>query len=106
MARMSQLYDTLNKISIDAIISPKHIGERELAAQHLLNIVPNDLILLDRGYPAWWLFALITSLDANFCARISCTKWKIIRTFFQSNGKESIVWLPPAATSIDTAREM
>jgi hypothetical protein len=34
----------------------KRIGERELAAQHLLNVMPNDLILLDRGYPAWWLF--------------------------------------------------
>ena len=54
MARISQLYDTLNKITVDAIISPKHIGERELAAQHLLNIMPTDLVLLDRGYPACW----------------------------------------------------
>lgn len=106
MARISQLYDTLNKITMDALISPKHIGERELAAQHLLNIMPKDLVLLDRGYPAWWLFALITSLEANFCARISCTKWKIVRSFFQSNAKESIIWLPPPATSINTARQM
>ena len=61
MARLSQLYDPLNKITVDAIISPKHIGERELAAQHFLNIMPTDLVLMDRGYPAWWLFALITS---------------------------------------------
>lgn len=106
MARISQLYDTLNKITVDALISPKHIGERELAAQHLLNIMPTDLVLLDRGYPAWWLFALITSLEANFCARISCTKWKIVRSFFQSNAKESIILLPPPTTSIKTARQM
>ena len=106
MARISQLYDTLNKITVDALIRPKHIGERELAAQHLLNIMPTDLILLDRGYPAWWLFALITSLDANFCARISCTKWKIVRSFFQSNAKESIVFIPPPITSIKTAQQM
>ena len=53
IARISQLYDTLNKITMDALISPKHIGERELAAQHLLNIMPTDLVLLDRGYPVW-----------------------------------------------------
>jgi hypothetical protein len=106
MARISQLYDTLNKITVDAIISPKHIGERELAAQHLLNIMPTDLVLLDRGYPAWWLFALITSLEANFCARISCTKWKIVRSFFQSKAKESIIFLPPPTTSIKTAQQM
>ena len=106
MARISQLYDTLNKITVDAIISPKHIGERELAAQHLLNIMPTDLLLLDRGYPAWWLFALITSLESNFCARISCTKWKIVRSFFQSKAKERIIWLPPPTTSIKTAQQM
>jgi hypothetical protein len=106
MARISQLYDTLNKITVDALISPKHIGERELAAQHLLNIMPTDLILLDRGYTAWWLFALITSLDANFCARISCTKFKIVRSFFQSNVKESIILMPPPITSIKTAKQM
>lgn len=106
MARISQLYDTLNKITVDALISPKHIGERDLAAQHLLNIMPTDLILLDRGYPAWWLFALIISMDANFCARISYSKWKIVRSFFQSNAKESIIYLPPPITSIKTARQM
>jgi len=106
MARISQLYDPLNKITVDALISPKHIGERELAAQHLLNIMPSDLVLLDPGYPAWWLFALITSLDANFCARMSCTKWKIVRSFFQSNAKERIIFLPPPITSIKTAQQM
>jgi hypothetical protein len=106
MARISQLYDTLNNITVDALIKPKHMGERELAAHHLLNIMPTDLVLLDRGYPAWWLFALIISLDANFCARISCTKWKIVRRFLQSNAKQSIVLLPPPTTSIKTARHM
>jgi hypothetical protein len=52
MARISQLFDTLNKITVDAIISPKHIGERELAATHFLNLKPTDLVLMDRGYPA------------------------------------------------------
>jgi hypothetical protein len=71
MARVSQLFDVLNKITVDALIKPKRIGERELAAQHLLNVMPNDLILLDRGYPAWWLFNLILSMNANFlCPRI------------------------------------
>jgi len=106
MARIFQLYDTLNKVTVDALIKPKHIGERDLAAQHLLNIMPTDLVLLDRGYPAWWLFALIISLDAHFCARVSSTKWKIVRSFFQSNANESIIFMPPPITSIKTAQHM
>ena len=93
IAKVSQMFDVLNNISIDAVISPKSVGERELAAQHFLNLLPADLILLDRGYPAYWLFNLILSLGSNFCARISCTKWKIIRKFYHSGKKEQIIYL-------------
>jgi len=105
MARLSQLFDPLNKITVDAIISPKHIGERELAANHFLHLMPNDLILMDRGYPAWWLFALILSLKAHFCARIS-TKWKIVRAFLDSGEKQRIIRLPAPNSSIGTVRQM
>ncbi len=91
MGRISQLFDVLNKITIDAVIHPKGVGERELASQHLLNLMPNDLILLDRGYPAWWLFCLILSMDGHFCARVSCTKWKVVRKFFYSGLSEKII---------------
>ncbi len=44
IARVSQMFDVLNNLSIDAIISPKSVGECELAAQHFLNPPP------DRSY--------------------------------------------------------
>ena len=106
MARVSQLFDVLNKVTIDAILHPKSYGERELAALHLLKSMPNDLILLDRGYPAWWLFKLIISMDSNFCARISCTKWKVVRKFFYSGLTEKIILLPINATSVAQCKEM
>jgi len=106
MARVSQLFDVLNKITIDAIIKPKGICEREFAAQHILNVMPKDLILLDRGYPAWWLFNLILSMDANFCARISCTKWKAVRKFFHSGLQEKVIDLPIHSSSVAQCRQM
>ena len=106
MARVSQLFDVLNKTTIDALIYPKRSGERELAAQHLLKAMPGDLILLDRGYPAWWLFSLILSMDAHFCARISCTKWKAVRKFFRSGLAEKIISLPIHSSSIACCNEM
>ena len=42
MGRISQLFDVLNKVTIDALIHPKGMGERELASQHLLNLMPNE----------------------------------------------------------------
>ena len=106
MARVSQLFDVLNKITIDALIYPKSSGERELAAQHLLKAMPGDLILLDRGYPAWWLFSLILSKNAHFCARISCTKWKTVRKFFRSGLAEKVISLPVHTSSEAYCNEM
>jgi hypothetical protein len=106
MARVSQLFDVLNKVTIDALLYPKRCGERYLAAQHLLKLMPKDLVLLDRGYPAWWLFKLIISMDGHFCARISCTKWKAVRKFFYSRLDEKIICFPIHATSVAQCKEM
>jgi hypothetical protein len=90
MARISQMFDVLNKITIDAIISPYRVGERDLLRQHLNNLLPNDLLLLDRGYPAYWVFNLIMSQGGNFCARIS-QQWKAVKDFIESGEQETII---------------
>ncbi|MGB5217730.1 MAG: hypothetical protein WBN66_05485, partial [Smithella sp.] len=59
MARISQLFDPLNKITHHALIAPKSCGERGLAATHFQHLNEKELVLLDRGYPAFWLFKLI-----------------------------------------------
>lgn len=105
ISRVSQMFDVLNKITVDAIISPKAVGERELAARHCLKLMPNDLVLMDRGYPAYWLFNLIMALGSSFCARIS-TKWKIVRQFEKSGAPERIVKLKPTPVSVKQCRQM
>lgn len=105
MARISQLYDVLNRVTIDAIIAPYQIGERELLSQHLIKLMPNDLLLLDRGYPSYWVFNLILSLGGNFCARIS-KQWKVVQDFVESGEEEAIVDLKASYTSKKECAEM
>lgn len=105
MARISQMFDVLNGITVDAIISPYKIGERDLLRQHVPNLLPNDLLLLDRGYPAYWIFNLIMSKGANFCARIS-KQWKIIREFIESGEHETIIELHPSTHSKNECLDM
>jgi hypothetical protein len=90
-ARASQMFDVLNKVTLDAIISPKSEGERELAALHFLKLQPEDLILMDRGYPAHWLFKLVLAMNSQFCARISYKKWKVVKKFYASGKQDQIV---------------
>lgn len=94
-ARVSQLFDVLNKVTLEAVIAPKAQGERSLAAQHCQQLGSNDLVLIDRGYPAFWLFVTIVSRQAHFCARMSLTEWQVVRQFVASGQKEQIVWLKP-----------
>lgn len=106
MARISQLFDPLNGITHHALIAPKSTGERELAAKHFEHLNERDLVLLDRGYPAFWLFKHILFYKANFCSRISCTKWKIIRQFMKSGRLEQVIMLPVPATSIAACKNL
>jgi hypothetical protein len=106
LARISQMFDVLNKITVDAIISPKAIGERELCEGHFLKLMPNDLVLLDRGYPAYWLFNLILSWSGNFCARVQVGKWIPIKKFFRSGKLQKIIRLKLPASSIAKCRDL
>ena len=57
-ARISHIYDPLNKIILDAIIDPYKGSERAMAIHHIKNIDQHfkNLILFDRGYPSTTLF--------------------------------------------------
>ena len=95
LARVSQLYDPLNRISCDAIIAPVSQGERDLAVMHFSKLTAGDLVLLDRGYACLWLFDLILSLGADFCARMPAN-WKCVQQFLKSSKTEQIIRLPLA----------
>ncbi len=104
-ARLSQMFDTLNKITVDAIIAPKAKGERALAAQHLAHVQPDDLLLMDRGYPAFWLFAAILKQQAHFCARLTVSEWKVAQAFVASGQLECEVLLHPGYEAQKTCKE-
>ena len=100
LARVSQMFDVLNDVTADALIGPMAAGEREYAACHFEEIGPGDLTLLDRGYPAFWLFALIVSKGADFCARTPVGVWGVVDKFVASGLIEQIVDLRPGASAI------
>jgi len=100
VARVSQLFDVLNEVTVEAVIGPKAVGEREWAAGHVAQVGPGDLILLDRGYPAFWLFILIRQQGADFCARMPAGVWGEVDRFLASGLNEQIVDLSPCPTAV------
>jgi hypothetical protein len=94
-ARLSQMFDVLNHITVDALIGPKSDGERVLAERHLAHVGVDDLLIMDRGYPAFWLFAAILAKKAHFCARLSVSEWAVAKKFVASGKKEQLFRLRP-----------
>jgi hypothetical protein len=75
-ARVSCLFDVLNNIAIDSSISNKNrsedndliaYDERTLAVQHLQYCNQDDLVIMDRGYPSFELFAAVYKKTNILC---------------------------------------
>lgn len=105
LARISQLFDPLNQITHHAFIGPQSVGEREMATRHFDYLTDRDLLLLDRGYPAFWFFKLILSRGAHFCARVTLNKWNVIGKFVQSGKLEQLVNLEIPVASKATCKD-
>ena len=100
MALASVYFDVLNHISIDASINATKASERDCAAEHLEHALPNDLTILDRGYNAFWLYALFSARDQRFCMRAKINQSLICKAFAESGEREQIITLKPNKTSV------
>jgi len=82
--------------------------ERTLAIEHLMYCNKNDLLLLDRGYPSYKLFALFQS-STNFVIRIKRTSFKEVSFLFAPHceQKDIVVQLDASKTlTKDGLREL
>ena len=91
MAMASMLYDVLNQVTIDAQIAPYAASEIELLSKHLDKAKKGDLLLLDRGYPSFWLLFMLQAKGIEFCVRLKDNWWVKVKEFSESGKKERIV---------------
>ncbi len=91
LALGSMLYDVLNQITIDAQLAPYSSSEGELLQVHLEKVKAGDLLLLDRGYPCFWLLFMLKAKGIEFCVRMKDDWWLKVKEFTESDEKERIV---------------
>src|SRR4051794_20802235 len=95
LARISQVYDPLNGLILDAIIAPYQQDERELLVEHLAALEAGSLLLLDCGYPAFWVFAALQTRKLGWCARVALDTWSVVRDFLAAGRDDAVVTLIP-----------
>jgi len=66
-----------------------------LAGEHLAATRANDLILYDRGYPAFWLLALHHQEQRRFCARMLLAFSREVSAFVASGKNSEAVLFTP-----------
>jgi len=82
---------------VAAKIAPYAAGERELLAELLPRLGKRDLLLLDRGYPAFWLFALRVRQGIDVCMRASVSCSPEAKAFLASGRRDAPVTLRAGA---------
>ncbi len=91
LALGSVLYDVLNQVAIDGQIDRYDSSERDLLLKHLEFTKKGDLLLLDRGYPCFWLLFLLIAKEIGLCVRLKGNWWNEVNEFVKSTDNERVV---------------
>lgn len=105
-ARVLGLYSTVSGRLLKTVLAGYRTAERALLMPLLAQLNPDDLIILDRGYPAAWLFAVFGQQNRQFLSRIDGALWPEVQAFAQCDAFEQIVTRPVTSDSQRAARAL
>src|SRR5882724_11304815 len=93
-ARLSVLYDVLNRVGWDARLEPSTLGEVALALSQLERLQPGDVQLNDRGFTGYLYLAAVAQ-RAHFISRCSTGSFLGAQELFRLKraNQSRIVWL-------------
>ena len=99
-ARLSVVYDLLNRVGLDARLEPSTVGEVALAIQQLEHLQPGDVEINDRGFTGYLYLASVWQRGGHFIGRCSTGSFGATQEMFRLDraNQSKVVWLfaPPA----------
>jgi hypothetical protein len=84
-ARMSVLYDLLNRVGLDGRLEPSCLGEVDLAIEQLARARPGDVLINDRGFTGFVYLASHRKLGLDYIARCSTTSFCAAQDLFRKD---------------------
>ena len=95
LARASALCEASTGLILCADLAADTQDERSMLAAQLGHLRPNDLLVLDRGYPAYWLFALLFAKQRHFCIRLKLDFSTQVKAFVASGAQSAVIDISP-----------
>jgi Transposase DDE domain len=91
------------ELTLHAEVYGSQGSERQMLVEALERLGPDDLLVLDRGYPATWLLALLQQKGVRYCVRCdNDSGWSALTAFMRSDADEAWITLPsPSADDAD-----
>lgn len=92
-AVLSILFCVLTDVVYNFELAPYNGDERKLALLHLDHLRPADIIIMDRGYPAYEIFYECHKRQLDFVIRmtVNSSTWTVVKEFLRSGKKDAIV---------------
>ena len=84
-ARLSVVYDLLNRIGLDGRLEKSTLGEVELASQQLDQLAAGDVAIMDRGFTGFVFLARHRQRQIHFIARCSSGSFLAAQEMFRRN---------------------
>ncbi|MFT6807465.1 MAG: hypothetical protein ACJA01_000685 [Saprospiraceae bacterium] len=103
---LSQAYDLLNNLTVDAQLSTYSDNEHNLAVQHSAIFQKGDLTLYARNSASFCLFALLLNKEVDFCARLKTGSWKVAKQLIDMGDKEMIAKIYPSKAIAKKCKEL
>lgn len=93
IAQVFGLMDVTSGLLVHADMWASSTREREMLANSLPHVRPDDLLLLDRGFPSYWLFAWLNERQRHFCMRVrdGSAGMGQLAAFFKSRATEAVI---------------
>ncbi len=88
-ATASVLYDVLNSVAIDAILTKAKAYEVDLAIKHLAHTTSEDLLIEDRGYASYEMLAQAKHHNRQIVIRCSGASFSLARKMLKGEGTDS-----------------
>ncbi len=107
MARVMQVHDILNDITVWGDIRPIKESEQAIMAERVSYLFKDSLTIFDRGYPGFALMYLMLNEETprNFVMRCKVGFNKEVQKFVRSRKSSKTIELSPTANAIATLRQ-
>jgi hypothetical protein len=104
--RLSVLTDVLNRLAVQTLLVGWQTGERALAARHLEATGSEDLVLMDRGFAGYELFARFVVAGRHFVCRCPRYSFGAVNRLFKEDreGRSVVATLTPANGTVGDIR--